>query len=483
MHAILQNLLPHLLQCKEPGFSYILYKHYVSYSTFVEGEFSNWKKALQRFAEHKKSEMHQESCMKLSDKAREVDVWKQLSKARDEEMQTCHAVFLKLLECICFLARQGLPFCGHRENDTTFEGNLYQLLLLLAKDCPSLSLWLKERDYISPEIVNEIITICGQRILRQLLEDIKAANYFAVIADEASDISHNEQMCIAVHWVDSTYTINEAALGLVQLPDTKALTLFSVLKDVLLRCSLSVTSCVGQAYDGASNMSGVRNGVQALMKREAEDCLYVHCFAHSLNLCVQDVAKKCDLVRNCMEFIFSLVQLTRFSPKRLSLFERLRKEVTFSDGDSSLTPSLRTLCPTRWTVRHSAINSILVNYQALISTLEVVQQGHDEYAAKGKGLLSQMELFDTYFSLKLGYMVFSAAEQFSINLQAKDTTIAEGLKGASLLKSHYTSMRTEVAFTTFYQDTLKSSKDLTDEPIVPRQRKVPRRFDGGVQPH
>ena len=123
--------------------------------------------------------------MKLSDKAHKVDVRKQLSKARDEEMQTRHAMFLKLLECIRFLARQGLPFRGHLENDATFEGNLYQLPLLLAKDCPSLSLWLKERDYISPEIVNEIITICGQRILRQLLEDIKAANYFAVIADEA----------------------------------------------------------------------------------------------------------------------------------------------------------------------------------------------------------------------------------------------------------------------------------------------------------
>ena len=182
--------------------------------------------------------------------------------------------------------------------------------------------------------------------MRQLLEDIKAANYFAVIADEASDISHNEQMCIAVRWVDSTYTINEAALGLAQLPDTKALKLFSVVKDVLLRCSLSVTSCVGQAYDGVSNMGGVRNGVQALMKREAEECLYVHCFAHSLNLCVQDMAKKCDLVRNCTEFIFSLVQLIKFSPKRLSLFERLRKEVTLSEGNASLTRSLRTLCPT-----------------------------------------------------------------------------------------------------------------------------------------
>ena len=70
-------------------------------------------------------------------------------------------------------------------------------------------------------------------------------------------------MCIAIWWVDSSFAIHEAALGLVQLPDTKALTLFGVISDVLMRCSLPITDCVGQAYDGASNASGMRNGVQA----------------------------------------------------------------------------------------------------------------------------------------------------------------------------------------------------------------------------
>ena len=101
----------------------------------------------------------------------------------------------------------------------------------MSTDCPQLALWLKKQDYISPAVVNEIITLCGHAILRQLLVQVRAANYFSLIADEATDISHNEQMCIAVCWVDAGYTINEAALGLVQLPDTKALTLFSVIKD------------------------------------------------------------------------------------------------------------------------------------------------------------------------------------------------------------------------------------------------------------
>ena len=355
--------------------------------TCVKGGFCNWKKALQRFTDHKKSEMHREAMMKLTARSSIVDVGIQLSTQHDVDMKNHRAMFLKLLECIRYLARQGLPFRGHHEDSVSLEGNLLQLLLLQAKDCAALGSWLKKREYISPEIINEVITICCQMILRQLLKDIYAADYFALIADEATDISHNEQMCIAIRWVDCTYNIHEEALGLVQLPDTKALTLFSVIKDVLVRCSLPIPNCIGQTYDGAANMSGIRNGVQALMKKEADHCLYVHSFAHSLNMCVQDVTKKCKLLRNCMAFIFQLVQLIKFSRKRLNLFESVRKEISLSEGESALTPSLMTLCPTRWTVCHSAIASILKNYQALMSTLNIVQQGHDEYAAKGKGLL------------------------------------------------------------------------------------------------
>ena len=142
------------------------------------------------------------------------------------------AMFLKLLECVRYLARQGLAFHGHHEDSITFEGNLYQLLLLQAKDSIQLASWIKKRDYISPANVNEIISISGNTVLRQLLQEIQTADWFSLISDEATDVSHNEQMCIAIHWVDSSYTNHEAALGLVQLPDTKALTLFGIIKDV-----------------------------------------------------------------------------------------------------------------------------------------------------------------------------------------------------------------------------------------------------------
>ena len=48
-------------------------------------------------------------------------------------------------------------------------------------------------------------------------------------------------------------------------------------------------------HDGAANMSGTRNGVQApFIKQESHHTLYVNCLAHSLNLCLKEVIRGYD---------------------------------------------------------------------------------------------------------------------------------------------------------------------------------------------
>ena len=69
--------------------------------------------------------------------------------------------------------------------------------------------WLKKREYT---LTNEIISLFGQMVLRQILEDINSSNVFSIIADEATDIAHNELMCIVVRWVDSSYDIYETRI-------------------------------------------------------------------------------------------------------------------------------------------------------------------------------------------------------------------------------------------------------------------------------
>ena len=86
-----------------------------------------------------------------------------------------------------------------------------------------------------------------------------------------------------------------------------------------------------------------------------------------------------------------------------------------------------------------------------------------------------------FFSIK--WRLFTSSEQFSTNLQAKNTTVSDATNGAQLLVTHLKSQRTESSFECFYESVLKASSELTDEPCLPRFRKRPKRFDNGSQPH
>ena len=298
-----------------------------SKSPFITGGFGSWRKALKRFQEHEKSEMHLEAMERLAAKASSSHIGVQLNTHYAAEQKFHKIMLLKLLEVIRFLGRQGLPLRGHCEDVESFEGNLYQLLLLQSKDFPRMRQWLHQKEYISPIIINEIVTLMGQTILKEIIANIRDTLWYSLIADEATDVSRTEQLSVTIQWVDKTYQVHEDTLGLKELWDTKAETIHHEIKDILIRCTLPVSQCRAQAYDGASNMNGVRNGVQAIFKREEPRALYVHCLAHSLNLCVQDISKVCTLIRNTMDFIRDLIQLIKFSPKRLTMFDSLRKDI------------------------------------------------------------------------------------------------------------------------------------------------------------
>ena len=64
------------------------------------------------------------------------------------------------------------------------------------------------------------------------------------------------------------------------------------MKDVLLQTNVQLSRCRGQCYDGASNMTGARNGVATKILDNESCALYIHCYAHSLNLAESDTMKK-----------------------------------------------------------------------------------------------------------------------------------------------------------------------------------------------
>ena len=133
------------------------------------------------------------------------------------------------------------------------------------------------------------------------------------------------------------------------------------------------------------------------------------------------------MIRDTLHLINEICQLICNSPKRNLIFTRLKDEMATGS------PGLRPLCPTRWTVRTRAFESIIANYECLLLTFtEISDTCHDEYGRRAAGIVSQMEKFVTFFSIKLGHMIFGATEEVSRALQRVDITIGEGMKHAKV---------------------------------------------------
>ena len=273
----------------------------------------------------------------------------QLQSQHKKDQEVRRKMFMVVLSSLKHLLRQGSALRGHNEED----GNLMQLLLLRSSDHVHLKQYIGDGKYLSHDIINELVSLMGHQVLNKILSEIRKANSYSIIADEATDVSNKKQFGISFRWVSDDFSIHERPLELINVPKTDSKTLTMLIKDCLIRFILPIAQCHGQAYDGAANMSGHVSGVAAQIQSEAPTALFVHCLAHSTNLCLKTLGTQSICVHEALEVVMGLSQLIRFSQKRSTLFEALQAQM------SPDAPTLKPLCPTRWTVHTKAIDAIL----------------------------------------------------------------------------------------------------------------------------
>ena len=149
----------------------------------------------------------------------------------------------------------------------------------------------------------------------------------------------------------------------------------------------------------------------------------------------------------------------------------------------SVTPGIRSLCPTRWTVRADSLSAIISNYSILQSTWDnALHVARDtESKARIHGVSSQMTTFDYYFGTLLGELVLRHSDNLSRTLQHKSISAAEGQHVAAMVVNTIESMRTEESYQLFWDKVLLSIESLDiEQPQLPRRRRTPKRYDDGL---
>lgn len=163
--------------------------------------------------------------------------------AADTTMKQNRTCFLKIIESVQFLARQGLAMQGH----TDPESNFNQLLKLRAIDVPLLRDCLQRKNdkYTSHD---ELVSIMADIVSREVVTSLDNS-FSSILCDEYTDVSNKEQLTLCVRRIDKELEAHEDFLGLVNIPNIRADTIEAVIKDVFIRLGLSFSNCRGQCYD------------------------------------------------------------------------------------------------------------------------------------------------------------------------------------------------------------------------------------------
>jgi hypothetical protein len=186
------------------------------------------------------------------------------------------------LRCLRFLLNQGLAFCGHDESENSSNrGNFLELLKWLASNNEDVYKYVLHNSsgncsLTCLDMQKEIIQCCAIETRKKIIEKL-GDDHYTILANEASDVSHRQQLVVCLRYIDKLGRQCEHFLGVVHVRATTSLSLKEAIQDLLVGHYLTLTQIRGQGYDGASNMRGEIKGLKTLFLKDSPSAYYIHC--------------------------------------------------------------------------------------------------------------------------------------------------------------------------------------------------------------
>lgn len=113
---------------------------------------------------------------------------------------------MKVMECVQYLARQGIPFLGSNDNNDNF----FQLLLLMGEYDKTILERIEDTSvkqnhkFTHADQQLELLTIMANQVLRKLLVPIRENGIYSLMSDEWTEIANMQQLSICVRRLTTT---------------------------------------------------------------------------------------------------------------------------------------------------------------------------------------------------------------------------------------------------------------------------------------
>ncbi|XP_034198532.1 zinc finger MYM-type protein 1-like [Prunus dulcis] len=426
---------------------------------FTEKGFKNWRKGPENFRDHvgQVGSLHNKAtqhCTDLMNQKQHVETI--VIKQTDQARINYRILLTAALDCTRYLLRQGLPFRGHDESETSSnKGNYVELLQFLANHDEKVRAVVfenapKNLKYIAPTIQKDLINSCAAETIDLIISDMDDA-FFSILVDESRDVSIREQMAVVLRYVNKKGQVIERFVGVQYVSDTTSSKLKEAIEQLISSTNLSMSRLRGQGYDGASNMRGELNGLKTQILREYPQAYYVHCFAHQLQLALVAVAKGNENIATFFTTASSVVNIIGASCKRRdALREQQQKDImeTLEIDDLETgrglnqETTLKRPCDTRWNSHYDTLLSINIMFHPVVKVLEwIVDDVNQDNLGEANRLLKEIQTFDFVFHLYLMRFILGITNDLSKALQKKDQDIVNAMMLVQRCKQKLQSVR------------------------------------------
>ncbi|XP_060868621.1 zinc finger MYM-type protein 1-like [Metopolophium dirhodum] len=298
-----------------------------------------------------------------------INIFRTHSQRRSKQVKSNRKCLVPIIDCIILCGRQELALRGHNDSGSLYDydninqGNFRAILKYRGDGDEYLKSILKKEGrnkFICPQIQNEIISVCGDVILKKIVNQVNDSKCFTVLADETTDISVVQQLALCARYVDKNKNVNEDFFKFIPVQSLTGKNLANSILNGLMSCGVDCNYLYRQGYNGASNMAGHIQGVQAQVRAKYPKALYIHCAAHSLNFAVS-TASNIKPIRNCLGIIENLYVFFN-TPKcnnvLLSCIENSETDVKVK--------TLKRLCATRWVQRYDAVHDFVELFEFVL---------------------------------------------------------------------------------------------------------------------
>lgn len=164
--------------------------------------------------------------------------------------------------------------------------------------------------HLSSSTVTSVLEAFGEAIQASLRDKVASVSQFAVMADECTDANRVEKLSICIRYLHfADRKVVETFLGCWPVVSTKAQDVYQSIVTNLATFGLSPDRLVAASFDGTSNMSGQRGGVQALLKKEAPSLVFVHWRSHLLQLALVKASNSVSEMKQVLAAVNTLYAL------------------------------------------------------------------------------------------------------------------------------------------------------------------------------